>query len=109
MIRGLLQGITALFILASLTLQILVILGNFNGLKNVNILKVDLSNPGNTSDDGLFDGIFNTVKNTLDDNVIPNYLTMSLFKVCEGLNSGENCSPTSFGFRYSKSLCELVV
>jgi hypothetical protein len=100
----LLQTIITLLILASFILQILVILGNFSGLRNVNILRVELNNPPSTG--GIFGGLVDSINNKIDSG-IPDYVTMALLVICEG-NTGNNnstttnCSPPSFGFRYSK-------
>lgn len=99
------QGVITLLILASLILQILVILGNFSGLRNVNIIRVELNNPESTG--GFFGGLIDSINNKIDSG-LPDYLTMALLVICEG-NTGSNnatttnCSPPSFGFRYTST------
>ena len=102
------QILITLLILASFILQILVILGNFSGLKNVNIIKVELSDPASSG--GFFGGLVDSINNKIDEG-LPDYFTLALLKICEGntLKNGtttSNCSPPSLGFRYSK--CYLI-
>lgn len=95
------QIVITLLIIVSLILQILVLLGNSNGLRKVNIIRVELTSP--TGSDGFFGGLLDTVKNSVD-NSIPDYLTVGLFVICEGNNGTETlCTPSTFGFRYSKN------
>lgn len=100
------QGVITLLILASFILQILVILGNFSGLRNVNIIRAELNNPASTG--GFFGGLVDSINNKIDSG-LPDYVTMALLVICEG-NTGSNnatttnCSPPSFGFRYSMVL-----
>ena len=90
--------VTAL-ILASLILQILVLLGNFSGLRSVYIARLDLSNP--SSSGGFLNDILDKATNVLSDN-IPDYFTLALFVACEGKSSNEIvCTPATFGYNYS--------
>jgi hypothetical protein len=106
-----LQIAIVLLILASLVLQVLVILGNFSGLRNVNIIRVDLNNPPNSG--GILGGLLDSINDKIDSG-LPDYLTMALMVICEG-NTGKNnatvtnCSPPSFGFRYSKYKSKKVI
>ncbi|KAI9266265.1 actin cortical patch SUR7/pH-response regulator pali [Helicostylum pulchrum] len=95
------QIIITLLIIASLILQILVLLGNFSGLRNVNIIRVDLVNP--TGSGGFFGGLLDKFKDTID-NQLPDFLTIGLFVICEG-NKGMDtvCSPASFGYQYNST------
>jgi hypothetical protein len=91
------QTFITLFILASLILQILVILGNFSGLRSVNIVQVDISN----SSSSILGSIIGSIEGTIDSSM-PDFFTVALFVICEGSTSSTTCSPPSFGFRYSK-------
>lgn len=99
-----LQTLITLLIIASLILQILVLLGNFNGLRSVNIVRVMLENTTSTGSGGILSGIFSAAQNVAAG--IPNYLTVALFVVCEGRNDHSSmvCSPASFGYRYSSKV-----
>lgn len=97
----LLQILIVLLIIASLVLQILVLFGNYSGLRNVNIIRVELTTPASSG--GLFGGLLNTIENSIDKD-IPDYLTVGLFVLCEGKNgTAEVCTPATFGFNYSKN------
>lgn len=96
MLLKIVQIVALLLIIASLILQILVLFGNYSGLKKVNIIRVEFTSPASSS--GLFGGLLGSVSKN-----IPDYLTVGLFVLCEGKNGGEEvCTPASFGFRYSK-------
>ncbi|KAI8087902.1 uncharacterized protein B0P05DRAFT_635125 [Gilbertella persicaria] len=94
----LLQIIVIVLITASFILQMLSLLGNFNGLRSVYIARIHLNYPSNTGG-GLFDGFFGGLENT-----IPNYFSLALFIICQEINSSETiCTPPSFGFRYDST------
>ncbi|KAG2213533.1 hypothetical protein INT47_009207 [Mucor saturninus] len=95
----LVQIVILLLIIASLILQILVIFGNYSGLRKLNIIRVELTRPASSSTGGLFGGFLDTV-----DKSVPDYLTVGLFVLCEGNNGTEDvCTPPTFGFRYSST------
>jgi hypothetical protein len=94
------QIIITLLIVASFILQILVILGNFNGLRSVNIARIELED---SASNGMLGDILDAAQGIAAG--IPSFLTVALFVVCEGSSSNETvCSPPSFGYRYSSKV-----
>jgi hypothetical protein len=84
-----------LLIIASFILQILVLLGNFTGLRSVNIVRIELEDT--------FGDILASVQDVAIG--IPNFLTVALFVICEGNDNSETgCSPPSFGYRYNSKV-----
>lgn len=99
MLLGIIQFITLVFIIASFILQMLVLLGNFPGLRSVYISRVDL-----VPVEGSTNVFIESIKELLFTSV-PDYLTVSILRLCEGYNkdSSKNmCTPPSLGFQYSK-------
>lgn len=97
------QIVITLLIVASLILQILVLLGNYRGLRNVNIIRVELNNPAaTTGSNGFFGGLLDKFQDTVDGQ-IPDFITIALFIICQGDKERETvCTPATFGFRYGK-------
>ncbi|KAK4511102.1 uncharacterized protein ATC70_012313 [Mucor velutinosus] len=91
--------IVTVLILASLILQILALLGNFNGLRSVYIARLELTNP--PSSGGFFDDLLDKATNTISDR-LPDYFTLALFIACEGKSTNETvCTPPAFGYHYN--------
>ncbi|KAI8975277.1 actin cortical patch SUR7/pH-response regulator pali [Mycotypha africana] len=90
------QTIIILLILASFLLQILVMLGNFKGLRSLYIAKIDVSSSATDSGSILGD-LWNKAKGSALN--IPQYITVALFLMCERNNTFQtSCTPPSFGF-----------
>ncbi|CEG69966.1 hypothetical protein RMATCC62417_05949 [Rhizopus microsporus] len=78
----------------------LVLLGNFPGLRSVYISRVDL-----VPVEGSTNVFIESIKELLFTSV-PDYLTVSILRLCEGYNkdpSKNMCTPPSLGFQYSSS------
>ncbi|KAI8889795.1 hypothetical protein K501DRAFT_328930 [Backusella circina FSU 941] len=93
MLLRIIQIITTLFILASLILQLIALLGNFPKLRSVYISKITI-----TSTTG---GIFANLLSS-----IPDYFTVGVFIICQGfyINTANNlCAPSSFGYEYEST------
>jgi hypothetical protein len=98
MFKGI-QFVITFFIVASLILQIVSILGGFSALRNVYILKVKLE-PSSTSS-GLLNSILGSSSSSILDSE-PSFFTAAPFLVCQGSTDGSKnmCSPASFGYKY---------
>jgi hypothetical protein len=98
MLLEIIQLIILLLIIASFILQMLVLLGNFPGLRSVYIVKVNMIPvPGSTN-------VFMDKLRELYFTSVPDYFTMSILRICGNYNSDPSkdvCSPASLGFRYS--------
>jgi hypothetical protein len=98
MFHQIIQCLILLFIIASFILQMLVLLGNFPGLRSVYIARIELN---------AITGSTNAFAQTLTKRYftsIPDYFTISILRLCEGYNNDTSknlCSPASLGFRYS--------